>query len=180
MSRHVALLRAVNVGGSGILPMARLRQLAADAGFAAPRTLLQSGNLVFDGGSAPAAGLEARLEQALAAGAGLATDVIVRDAAQWRQLMADNPLAAAAEAAPGAFLVMALKSPPPADALAALRRLCVDGERIEARALALYACFPGGMGRSKLAAAMAAGRGGLRGTGRNWNTVRKLAAALDG
>lgn len=180
MSKRVALLRAVNVGGTGTLPMARLRQIAAGAGFGMPQTLLQSGNLVFEGGSAGDAVLEARLAQALETEAGLSTDIFVRDAAGWARLMAANPMPAEADAAPSAFLMLVLRAPAPPATLEKLHRLCADGERLEARGDALYALFPGGMGRSRLAAAMGTKAAGLVGTGRNWNTVRKLAALLAG
>lgn len=180
MSKRVALLRAVNVCGTGALPMVRLREIAAEAGLGSPQTLLQSGNLVFEGGNASDVALEVRLAQALETAAGLSTDIFVRDAAGWARLMADNPMIAEAEAAPSAFLVLVLKTPAQSAKLEKLHALCADGERLEARGDALYALFPTGMGRSRLGAAMGAKAAGVVGTGRNWNTVKKLAALLEG
>ena len=64
MTRYVALLRAVNVGGTGKLPMADLKSICADAGFTRVETYIASGNVVFDakGGAASVkSALEARL-----------------------------------------------------------------------------------------------------------------------
>lgn len=179
MTKRIALLRAVNVGGTGVLPMARLRAVAAGIGLGAPQTVLQSGNLVFEVGAAGDGALEVGLEQALAADAGLVTDVVVRDGPAWRGLIADNPMIDAAEAAPAAFVVVALKAEPSAAALEALGALAAGGERIAARGRAIYAAFPQGLGRSRLAAALSAKGGKLTGTARNWNTVRRIAASLD-
>ena len=47
MTVYVALLRAINVGGSGKLPMKTLVSLCTGLGFADVRTYIQSGNVVF-------------------------------------------------------------------------------------------------------------------------------------
>ena len=64
MTRYVALLRAVNVGGTGKLPMADLKAMCRDAGFVRIETYIASGNVIFDSSARPStvkAGLEARL-----------------------------------------------------------------------------------------------------------------------
>jgi len=115
---HVALLRGVNVGGRNTVAMADLRALAADLGFAEPRSLLQSGNLVF--ASRPSGpDLEVRLERALAERLGLATDVIVRSADEWLAAVAANPLPEMARDDPSHLVVMPLKSAPGAAEVAA-------------------------------------------------------------
>jgi uncharacterized protein (DUF1697 family) len=67
-----------------------------------------------------------------------------------------------------------LKSAPPAENVDALRRTIAGPERIEAAGSHLYAYYPAGVGTSKLTAALIERKLGTRGTGRNWNTVRKL------
>ena len=80
MTAYVALLRAVNVGGIGKLPMAELRAMAQKAGFANPRTYIASGNLVFES-DADEAGVKAALEAALETYAGKPVGVVVRSGA---------------------------------------------------------------------------------------------------
>lgn len=174
---RIALLRAVNVGGAGLVAMADLRAMLADLGFRRPRSLLQSGNLVFDAEGAGAA-LEATLEAELARRAGLVTDIMVRDRAQWDAVTAANPFPEEAARDPGHLLVIALKRAPAGDTLDALRAAIAGPERVDLVDAQLYAYYPEGVGRSKLTMAVIERRLGARGTGRNWNTVLKLAGAV--
>jgi uncharacterized protein (DUF1697 family) len=157
--------------------MAELRQFAADLGLDAPRTLIQSGNLVFasDLGGAE---LEALLEAEAMARLGLATDFLVRGADEWRDLIAANPHPDMAEHDPGHLMVMALKSLPGEVELAALRAWNPGREVVAAVGRQLYITYPDGAGESKLTNAAIERRLGVRGTARNWNTVTKLAAML--
>jgi uncharacterized protein (DUF1697 family) len=72
---------------------------------------------------------------------------------------------------------MFLKDEPPADAIAALRKAIVGRESIAADERQLYIVYPDGIGRSKLTTSLIEKRLATRGTGRNWNTLVKLAAA---
>lgn len=177
LTAHVALLRAVNVGGRGKVAMADLRALLADLGFEAPRSLLQSGNLVFRSRPTGSA-LEALLEKEAEAGLGLATDFLVRTADEWAAIVAANPFAAMARDDPSHLVVMPLKSPPDAGGLAALRAWIPGREKVEAVGRELYIAYPDGIGTSKLTIAVIERRLKTRGTARNWNTATKLAALL--
>jgi uncharacterized protein (DUF1697 family) len=176
LTTRIALLRAVNVGGRKA-SMADLRQLLAELGFEAPRTLIQSGNLVF-GSAISGAELEARLEREIAARLGLETDVLVRDPDEWRALIAANPHAQMAADDPSHLMVMALKSPPGEAELEALKAWIPGREVVAAAGRQLYITYPDGAGESKLTNAAIERRLGVRGTARNWNTVGKLAAML--
>ncbi len=165
MTVYVALLRAVNVGGTSKLAMADLKQLGAEAGFDSPRTFIASGNLVFSSslsGQAACKKLEASLEQHM----GKPVPVMIRTAAEMAAVAAANPFADA----PGRrVLVSFLAEPPPADALEQARG--VDGERLALGKRVIYVDYCGRLlGRSKLRIPAAAA-----GTARNMNTVWKLA-----
>ena len=176
VTSHIALLRAVNVGGRKVL-MAELRQLAADLGLDAPRTLIQSGNLVF-GSALGDAELETLLERETLARLGVATDFVVRGPEAWRDLIAVNPHQEMAKNDPSHLMVMVLKSPPGETALAALKAWIPGREVVEAVGRQLYITYPDGAGDSKLTNTAIERRLGVRGTSRNWNTVTKLAAML--
>ena len=178
--RCVALLRAVNVGGRGTVAMADLRELLSGLGLGQPRSLLNSGNLVFEAPRRAAAALERLLEREAAARLGLETDFVVRTATEWRELVAANPFTDEARDDPGHLLAMVLKGAPSAAALAALRDGIVGRERVELAGRTAYLVYPDGVGRSRLTAALIEKRLGTRGTARNWNTVLKLQAALQG
>lgn len=174
---RVALLRAVNLGSHQKLPMADLRDLLADLGFTEPRTLLQTGNVVFGSRRSPAR-LETELEAALADRLGLETDVVVRTAAEFDEVFAANPFPDAARDDPSHLVVYFLKEAPAAGAVEALRDAIRDRETVATAGPHLYAVYPDGIGRSRLTNRLIEGKLGTRGTGRNWNTVTKLAALL--
>jgi uncharacterized protein (DUF1697 family) len=177
LTAHVALFRALNVGGRKATS-AELRALAADLGLGDARTLLQSGNLVF---RTPQTGaeLEAEIEQAFAASFGFASDVLVRSAREWRAALAANPHGDMAERDPSHLVVMALKAAPSPDAAAALKDAIPGRETIAAVGRELFIAYPDGIGDSKLTGAVIERRLGVRGTARNWNTATKLAAMLE-
>ena len=91
MPVFVVLLRAVNVGGTGKLPMSDLKRLCEKAGFLNVRTHIASGNVVAERDSAETEA-KAALEAELAAYAGKRVGVIVRTAAEMSEVVASNPL----------------------------------------------------------------------------------------
>jgi uncharacterized protein (DUF1697 family) len=176
MTVHIALLRAVNVGGRSV-PMADLRAMLTELGCANPRTLLQSGNAVF---TAAAKMSSETLEDKLAAAArrrfGFDIAFMLRTETQWNAIIAANPFPDAARDEPAHLVVMALKGAPPAAAIKALRGGYAGPEAIHVAGRDAYLVYPDGIGKSKLTNALIERRLGVAGTARNWNTVRKLAA----
>ena len=165
MTTYVALLRAVNVGGTGKLPMAELRALCTNVGFERVRTYIASGNVVLES-DLPAAGVKSELEARLLAYAGRPVGVVVRTAAEMAGVVAANPFPGAA---PNRTVAIFLDAPPPADALAAATGVSDEVIRLGAREV--YVHYPGSMADSRLRIPAAAA-----GTGRNMNTVATLAA----
>ncbi|MEJ0025479.1 MAG: DUF1697 domain-containing protein [Rhizomicrobium sp.] len=176
MSVQIALLRAVNVGGTAVLPMAQLRAAVEKAGFGEVRSLLQSGNLVFDAGALTAAATEKKLEALCTKAFGLTIDIHVRTPKAFAAIVAANPFAKEAEADPGHVHVLFLRAAPPAAAYAALQAVIKGPEVVLGGGRHAYMLYPDGMGRSKLTPAVLARHLGMPGTARNWNTVAKLSA----
>jgi uncharacterized protein (DUF1697 family) len=177
VTRRIALLRGVNVGGNAKVGMTDLRDLATGLGLEAPQTLLQSGNLVFRSGEAAAA-LEPRLEAATAARFGFEVTYFLRTAAEWHEVIAANPFVREAESDPGHLLVHFLRRVPDDETVAALQAAIRGPELVRARGRQAYIVYPDGIGRSRLTGAMIEGKLGPA-TGRNWNTVLKLAALAE-
>jgi uncharacterized protein (DUF1697 family) len=177
LTSHVALLRAVNVGGRGKVAMADLRELLANLGCEDPRSLLQSGNLVFRS-EATGAALEDMLTREAKGRLGLETHFLVRTADEWARIVAANPFVEAARNDPAHMMVMPLTSAPGAIELEGLRAWVPGREAIEVVGRELYITYPDGAGESKLTNAVIERRLGARGTARNWNTVSKIAALL--
>jgi uncharacterized protein (DUF1697 family) len=180
MTRYVALLRGINVGGHRPVAMADLRRMLSHLGFTDGQSVLQSGNLVFRTDGATGAALERRLEAEAVRRLRLQTDFFVRTAREWRAVIAGNPFADAAEHDPGHLVVQFLKRAPRAGAVEALREAIHGPEVVHAAGRHLYIVYPAGIGRSRLTAALMDGKLGTRGTGRNWNTVLRLSAMLEG
>lgn len=164
MPTYIALLRAVNVGGTGKLPMTELKAMCEAAGFEQVRTYIASGNVVFKA-SGTAQQVKSALMQRLASHMRKPAEVFVRTAQEMAEVLAGNPFSDS----PGHQTVaIFLDKAPPADALAHIK-----GQNDEQLALGLreiYVAYGSGMGQSKLKIPAAA-----QGTARNINTVAKLA-----
>lgn len=163
MPRHIALLRAINVGGTGKLPMAELRALCEALGFTNVRTYIQSGNVVFDS-RLSAARAKRALEDALEQRLGKRHAALLRTADELAAIEARNPFP---DADPKRVLVVFVDEPPPRAALTGVKIPGREQLHLDGRELFIH--FPDGMGTSKLKVPLA-----NEGTGRNLNTVRAL------
>ncbi|MBL8807433.1 MAG: DUF1697 domain-containing protein [Rhodospirillales bacterium] len=164
MPNFVALLRAVNVGGTGRLPMAELKAMCLAEGFERVRTYIASGNAVFSAHKSEVQ-VKLALERRLKSYAGRPVGVIVRTAKEIADVLSGNPFPAAP---PNLTCAIFLDEPPPADTLDTVRHRTVEEIRLGKREI--YVAYGAGMGRSKLQIPA-----GAAGTARNINTIAKLA-----
>jgi uncharacterized protein (DUF1697 family) len=174
MTTHIALLRGVNVG-SNILKMENLRAMLADLGFANVRTYLQSGNALFDAEGAPA-DLAAMIERTVSQATRLPVSVIVRTPAQLQRVVAANPFAKEAGAAPKTVHVTFLAGEASKAGIAAIAKLQAGPDRWRATGSEIYLCCPDGYARTKLSNTALEKALGVRATTRNWSTVMALHA----
>ena len=176
MTTHVGLLRAINLGAHNRVSMRELCALLSSLDMQEPRSLLQSGNVVFGSDVKSPAKLESVLEAALAKRLGVETDWFVRTAKEWHAIIAANPFPKQAKDDPGHLVVMCLKDAPDAAAVTALQQAITGREVVRAGGRHAYFVYPDGMGRSKLTIKLIEKKLGTSGTARNWNTVLKLGA----
>lgn len=162
-TRYVALLRAVNVGGTGKLPMATLRALCAQCGFDDVRTYIASGNVMLRSALGPDA-VQSRLARALGEHMGREVGVLVRTADEMAAVLRDNPFP---ESPGNRVLAIFLDAPPAQDAIDAARHR--THERIGLGSRELYVDYGDSIGASKLVIPAA-----HHGTARNMNTVACL------
>jgi uncharacterized protein (DUF1697 family) len=166
MTAFVALLRAVNVGGTGTLPMGELQSMCVKVGLDNVRTYIQSGNVVFES-QMPERILGAKLEQAISERMGKHVTVLIRTASELRAALDANPFPTAKPAQVG---VVFLPEPAP---LSLLTGLVIPGrEELGLIGREIFIHYPDGIGRSKLKLPSQVANG----TTRNLNTVSKLAA----
>ncbi len=175
MTTQIALLRAINVGGRNMVSMSDLRSFVEALGFNDVRSLLQTGNLVFSGSTKTGTALEQLLESEAERRLRLDTTFIVRTAHEWSATIASNPFPKETASDPGHLVVLFLKDAPRPDAIEALRTAIEGPEIIRVVEKQLYAVYSEGIGRSKLTNKLIEDRLGTRSTGRNWNTVLKIA-----
>ena len=176
MTTYVALLRGINVAGHRQVAMAGLRALLTHLGLSDAKSLLQSGNLVFRAEAQSGVQLELLLEAGAGTRLGFRTDFFVRNAEEWKSVVARNPFRQAADRDPRRLVVVFFKDSPVAGGVEALRAAFDGPEVIRAHGKHAYIVYPNGMGRSRLTTALIEKKLGTRVTARNWNTVQKLRA----
>ena len=173
MTECIALLRGINVGRAKRIAMADLRGLFVGLGHKKVRTLLNSGNVLFQ-----CARPDAVTRDAIADTCGFAVPVTVVTATDLAEIIRENPLLPVA-ADPAKHLVAFVAHP---RALVPLRSLLKDSWTPDALAIgsqAAYLWCAAGVIDSKLSQ-MFARRAGETVTTRNWATVLKLQAASTG
>lgn len=163
MTVYVALLRAVNVGGTGKLPMVELKAMCEAAGFKNARTYIASGNVIFES-SAAEARVKALLEARLNKYAGKPVGVVVRTARELAAVLKANPFP---KAAPNRTVAIFLDDAPPADALKLATGRADEEMKLGTREI--YVHYGDGMADSKLKIPAA-----KAGTARNLNTIAAL------
>src|ERR1700761_8634055 len=144
MAAWIALLRAVNVGGTGKLAMSELKTMCDELGFASAKTYIASGNVVFASRKSEAA-IKTALEKRLEAYAGKPVGVLVRSAAEMAEVIAGNPFP---KLAPNRTMAVFLDRAPPADTLSGIRGQ--RDEQIKLGRREIYIHYGDGMAKSKL------------------------------
>lgn len=175
MTTYVALLHSIVLGSGRRLVMADLKAMAAELGFANPRTWVATGNLIFEGEDAPLAEVESRLETAFHARFGKYVDIILRTAPAWRELAAQNPFAEGNGADIG---IRVMRRPLGSEVLTRLQTISEPGMRLALVDGDLWIDFAGKPSEARLLSHLTTKKLGI-GTLRNANTIKALAAMLD-
>jgi len=180
LTTYIALLRAVNLGDQNRVSMADLRAMLEGLGYSNARTLLASGNLVFTGKEMEVSALERRLEGEAARRLGLRTPIIVRTLPEVSEALAHNPFPRESEQDPAHVVVVFLRDEPSEAGWASLRAAATGPEVVRGWGRHAYVYYAAGIGNSRLTGAVVDRKLGTVGTGRNWSTVTKIAAAASG
>jgi uncharacterized protein (DUF1697 family) len=176
--QFVVLLRGVNVGKGNRISMAAFRELLETRGFSDVRTILNSGNAVFRSSARSTASLAKAIGAELQETVGIGVVAVVKSSSEFLAAVADNPLAFP-ENHHSRFLVAFSQSEAAAQGLSALRPVLAPPEQFHIGRHAAYLHCAGGILESKAGSALL-GKLGREVTTRNWATVLKLKALLDG
>jgi uncharacterized protein (DUF1697 family) len=174
----VALLRGINVGKAKRVAMSDLRMAVEDLGYRNARTLLNSGNIVFDAPGATSTEVATRVEEALETKLGLRSRVTVLPAAEFASVIEENPIAARADN-PSRMHAAFITDPKDISRLEQLATRDWAPESLALGRRVAYLWCPDGVAQSELVEQVGrALRDGV--TIRNWATVMKIMAAIEG
>ena len=175
VTRYVALLRGINVGGNKKVDMRALKQLFVSLGYADAVTYINSGNVVFSAGGGKPAAIVAGIEARLAADVGVPARVLLRTGEQLSRVVERHPFAAPGIEGNRLYVTFLAAQP----AAARVKALVIPGGEtasFEVEGSEVYHYYPDGYGRTRLALPFFERGLGVVGTSRNLNTVSKLAA----
>lgn len=174
MTTYVALLHSIVLGPGKRLVMTDLKAMAEALGFRAPRTLVATGNLIFEADAAPLAEIEDRLETAFRARFGKHVDIILREADAFRRLAAGNPFPEGNAPDVG---IRVMRQPLGPEVLPKLERLATPDIKLALIDGDLWIDFSRKPSETRLLSHLTTKKLGI-GTLRNANTINGLAAML--
>ncbi|MEZ2219514.1 DUF1697 domain-containing protein [Rhizobium sp. RCC_161_2] len=174
MRTYVALLYSIVLGPGRRVVMSDLRAMAEDLGFTNVKTLVATGNLVFEAGDQPIAAIETQLEAGFAKTFGKRVDIIARDAATWMKLVASSPFA---DGDGSEVAVRVMRKPLDPSVIEVLEKRRSDPERLAVVDGDLWIDFGGKASETRLLSSLTTKHLGV-GTLRNWNTVRGVARMI--
>jgi len=169
LTAYVALVRAVNVSGTGKLPKEELKAMGKACGFDNVRTFINSGNLLFTSDLAEST-VKQRLEDRLASFFGKAVPAFVRNAKEMAEVARRNPFA---DAKPNQVMAYFIDDKPAQAMIDEARD--VKEERLALGPRVIYISYAGGIADSKLKMPIL-----KLGTARNMNSVARIAELLAG
>jgi uncharacterized protein (DUF1697 family) len=172
--RYVALLRGINVGSAKRIAMAELREAFSSLGFERVRTILASGNVIFDASEPPSA---ARIERAISSRTAVDAPVVLVPAERFRAAVDGNPFVGIADD-PSRVVLTFVDRVPDAATLPLPTPEALAPERIEFGDAAIYQWCPDGISKSRLPADFFTRLGSVA-TGRNLRTAERIVAALE-
>jgi len=175
----VSLLRGINVGGHNKIRMADLRDLYIALGMRNPRTILQSGNVVFACEEGKLARAKGRIEAGIQEHFGLDVQVILRSSAEFRAVIDKRPFSDLQLEEPRKAAIVFLTAVVDGTAVEQLRENNPGREAIVGADRELFVYYTDGMARSKLDNKRMERALGVGTTMRNWNTCQRILKLLD-
>jgi uncharacterized protein (DUF1697 family) len=175
MSRYIAFLRAINVGGHTV-KMDTLRQLFESLGFSGIETFIASGNVVFETTAQDARTLEKKIEHQLQEALGYEVATFIRTDAELADIANYKPFRQADLDAAVALNIAFLADPIDAKSKQKLMALRTDIDDFHVHGREIYWLCLKRQSESTFSNAVLEKTLGRRSTLRGADTVRKMAA----
>lgn len=179
MTAYVSLLRGVNVGGRNMVKMRALCEMYGSLGLRDAITYVNSGNVAFRSDEADRSALISLLQRSIDDNFGFRCDLVLRTAAELRDVISRNPFAGRPEVEPEKLLVVFLAHDPDPAGCAKVAALEIAPEEIVIDGRELFIYYANGMARPKLTWPILERNLRVTGTGRNWNTVERLLEMVE-
>jgi uncharacterized protein (DUF1697 family) len=176
-TRHIALLRGINVGGKNKISMIDLKRLFGEAGAENVSTFIQSGNVLFDLEPSRLHEFEQRAMALIDAHLGKPIPLVFRSGASFQLALTENPFLTESESVDNLF-VMFLQSLPSAEQIAVLDPNRSPGDEFQVAGQNVYLRLVTGAADTKLTNAYFDSKLKTVSTIRNWRTVQELARLL--
>ena len=177
MPRFIALLRGINVNGKNKILMAELRQSLAQRGLLNIKTVIQSGNIIFDVTPPTTPTLSDIIHDQIQKDFGLNISVIIRNHQQWQQIVSQNPFSQQVNLSSTLHVTFLEKKPDKSD-LMTLNDIKTD-DQFYCDNRQIYLLCKNGYGRTKLTNNTIEKKLSMKATTRNWKTVAKLLLLSD-
>ena len=171
MTTYIALLHSIVIAPGKRVVMSDLRDMASSLGYRNPRTLVSTGNIIFETADSPIGDIEAKLEAAFRDKYGKPVDIIVRTGTSWQRLVRSNPFP---DGEGSQVIIRVMRQALDRAVLDRLKPYADPNQRLALVDGDLWIDFAGKPSEWKLLSALTTKRMGI-GTLRNWNTVRGLA-----
>lgn len=174
MPTYLALFRGINIGGHNKLPMNELVSLLEEIGCRSIQAYIQSGNIIFDSKKRNRHDLADEIQHSISRRYGFSPTVLLMSPAEIQSAIEENPFPVDSGKALSFLFLESSPAKPDIDRLNALK---TESEKFMLKDRVFYLYAPDGVGRSKLAGNIERCLG-VTATGRNWNTVSRLASML--
>jgi uncharacterized protein (DUF1697 family) len=179
VTRYIAFLRAINVGGR-VVTMARLRDVFVGMGFRGVETFIASGNVVFESRATDTAALERKIERALGTALGYEVATFVRTPAEVAAIARYQPFPEDALSRAAGLNVGFMAAAPTQAARRGLESLRTTCDQFHINGCELYWLLEKKQSESKISNAVLERAVKARATFRGINTIRRLDAKLSG
>jgi uncharacterized protein (DUF1697 family) len=174
MTTYISILRGINLGGYRTIKMDALRQLMGELGCSNVKTYIQSGNVVFQSEATDEAVLAQKISEAITSKFGFDVPVLVRNAAEWAEILAKNPFSQENSKDEAFFHITFLAAAPMEENKEKVQAGKTQDDDFCILDKAVYLYCPNGYSNSKLTNGFLENKLKTTATTRNWKTCKEL------